>query len=585
MAIDAASVAVPGPTDPPNMTPSDSPAQGLIASMLAPVDPARPAFDLSPTGPAEGAATAPEGASSAAFHGDSEGTQQGATATGSGTPQKGIWRAWLLAGATRWAKGGGMQNKRLDLSKAKAQARQLKETRQVTVNKSDGLPSKSSSASGPGNKGLDGKKAPNGRGKDSKNSNGSAHQGPPGRSGRGAGTGPDGKSRDGKSGNSPKTPAGNNRDGKSPKLSKTDDPKRGHGAGGKNGAAGPAGGSGKNTAGGGTQRSGKDSKGHGGTDGRSPKGGDKSDGPSGKAPGAKGDTKGGPGSAGAAGTSGKPGATGAGSKGATDPAGKGSKVDLTKGPEKTPGQSGTAAAGQQPQQTGKPLSTKDSREAGYRDGTRAGRVVAHVQAYGDGFKDGRTDTEEAAAREKARLDEARDARKKARETSDEEQPVTTTATSADYHKPAEPIEVTGVTASHVLLGDGAGTDSMSRGEVRSLKSFERRLTIKAESMAKIAEGTKGLKAHAEGQAKRATQLREDAKGREGGEKLVAALTKLEEAAKVQAAKAEEIHKRAVRAAEGCRVVLTNAETRYGGIYKAVVDSDETVPAELAFYKG
>ncbi|MEU2873018.1 hypothetical protein ABZ769_28105 [Streptomyces olivoreticuli] len=277
--------------------------------------------------------------------------------------------------------------------------------------------------------------------------------------------------------------------------------------------------------------------------------------------------KGGTGTAGAPGRNGAPGSGG----------GSGSSVNGKGG---KPGQAqGQARAGQQ---NGKPFSTRESREAGYRDGTRAARVVAHAKAYRDGVKDGWGDTTEAAGREKVRLDKAHEERKNARE---KEQLVSGTGnSSADFHKP-EPIGVREVNGSHVLLGDGAAKESMSRGEVRSLKGFERRLTAKSASMTTIAEDTKGLKAHAEEQARKATRLLEDAKAVEGGEKLAAALARLEEAAKVQAGKAEEIHKRAVRAAEGCAVVLSNVETRYGGIYRAVVDSDETAPAELAFYKG
>ncbi|MFJ5294567.1 hypothetical protein [Streptomyces sp. NPDC088348] len=232
----------------------------------------------------------------------------------------------------------------------------------------------------------------------------------------------------------------------------------------------------------------------------------------------------------------------------------------------------------QPQKPGKPFSTRESRETGYRDGTRAAKAVAHAKAYRDGVKDGYTDTTEAADREKARLDKAHKERKALK---DKEQPVS--GSSADFHKP-EPIQVTGVTDTHVLLGDGASKGSLTRGEVRSLKGFERRLTERSASMTKAAEDTKGLKAHADDQAAKITKLLEQAKSVKGGEKLTGKLTKLEESAKTQAGKAEEIHKRAIRAADACRTVLANAETRYGGMYKAVVDSDETAPAELSFYQ-
>ena len=70
----------------------------------------------------------------------------------------------------------------------------------------------------------------------------------------------------------------------------------------------------------------------------------------------------------------------------------------------------------------------------------------------------------------------------------------------------------------------------------------------------------------------------------GGEKLVASLAKLADAAQVQATKAAEINKRAVRSQEACKTLTANTETRYGGIYKAVVDSPETSPAEMNYYR-
>ena len=84
---------------------------------------------------------------------------------------------------------------------------------------------------------------------------------------------------------------------------------------------------------------------------------------------------------------------------------------------------------------------------------------------------------------------------------------------------------------------------------------------------------------------RQLQILEQALAVEGGEKLAAVLGKLRDASKAQEMKAEELHTRTTRSAEAASVVLANAETRYGGIYQAVVESPETAPAELAFYKG
>lgn len=602
MATDAINPAVPGPSDPSDANAPRRPAGGLIASLLAPVAPARPTFDLTtPTG-AEGATDAAvTGVSSAAFHGTDEAAQQDSKTAATNAQKKGIWRAWMLAGAARWGRGGGTQNKRLDMKRAKAQAQQVKETRTVSINRTPAPLRGSSSGNSGGGKSLGSKGNSGGAVKGPQNSNGKAHQGPAGRSGNGAGTGPGGSGGRGPSGGrttngpagrdrnaspkSPKTDAGSGRTPKQEKTSltkggTTNSPKGSTGggsAGGKKGAPGPAGSPGK-SGGAGTSGSGGSGKGSGSTfttDGKGGKALAPKDNASGK------DTKQSPPQNGKQTTSndakdskGAPGTTPA----KTDDKTKVNlrKLNLRKGKTSTEG----AADQKTSQANGKRFSTRESRETGYRDGTRAAKVAAHTKAYRDGVKDGWTDTTTAADREKTRLDQAHQARIKAR---DEEKPVTGTQSSADYHEP-QPIGVKEVTATHVVLGDGAAKDSVTRGEVRTLKSFERRLTAKSDSMTKVAEMTKGMQAHAEEQAKKATKLLEDAKAVKGGEKLAGTLARMEEAARIQADKAKEIHKRAVRAAEACAVVLANVETRYDGMYKAVVDSDETAPAELHFYK-
>jgi hypothetical protein len=604
VASDAINPAVPGPADPPDANAPGRPAEGLIASLLAPVAPARPTFDLTAPAGAGGATDAAvTGVSSAAFHGTEEATQQDSKAAANSAQKKGIWRAWMLAGAARWGRGGGTQNKRLDMKKAKAQAQQVKETRTVSINRSPAPLSKGSfgaGSKGSSNKSLNSKGNSGGAVKGPQNSNGKAHQGPAGRSGNGAGTGPGGSGGRGPSGGrttngpggrgdsaspkSPKTDAGGRRTPKQEKTSltkggTTNSPKdtSGGSAGGKKGAPGPAGSPGKS---GGT--------GSGGSTGGSKGSGSGwfSSSKNGKTPAAKDaptskDTKQAP-------AQGDKTAKGKDTKAAptpgsaaTDPAktnGK-TKVNLLKRKRQTPDMAGQKSSPDTPA-NGKRFSTRESRETGYRDGTRAAKVAAHTKAYRDGVKDGWADTTQAADQQKSRLDEAHQARIKAR---DEEKPVTGIETSADYHQP-EPIGVKEVTTSHVVLGDGAARESLSRAEVRSLKGFERRLEAKTGTMTKIGEQTKSLKGHADEQAKKVTKLLEDAKAVKGGEKLAGSLAKLQEAAAVQAGKAEDIHKRAVRAAEGCGVALANVETRYGGMYKAVVDSDETAPAELRFYK-
>ncbi|MFE1767205.1 hypothetical protein ACFW81_23680 [Streptomyces angustmyceticus] len=632
MATATAPAAVPDPNDPPNTNTSNGPS-GLLASMLAPVEPARPAtFNIPAPTAGEGAGDeAVAGASSATYHGSEEttGTSRNNSAS---IDKKSIWRAWLLAGATRWGKGGGAHNKRLDMLKAKAAAHQVKEARQVSVNRSGGLlPGKGSAGSGAagnsggskGNSGggksasdASGKGPAKGPGNERRHSNGDAHKGSSGRSGGssgggagGAGRGPGGGGSAGSSGGGKGT---HGRGGVTPKSPKVEDASRNHGpkpsktdltkgkdrsrdgdaGGSKNGAPGPAGGTGKSGSNGGSAGGNRGTKNPGpGTGDGSGSGADTGkknkvnltkDRP------AKGDKH-----------SGKDGASG---KGPTTKPGKHGPVEAPSGKNTGPGAPATAGGkdpkdnqskgknGKDPKAqpgspaSGKPFSLKESRETGYRDGTRAAKAVAHAKAYRDGVKDGYHDVTEAADRQKAQLDKAHQERKKAQQTArDKETDVSAAGSSADHHKP-QPIEVKGIDAHNLRLGGGADKDSLTRGEVRSLKTFERRLQAKASAMKKIAETTKSLKAHAEAQASKATALMESARAVKGGTKLIAALVKTSDAAKAQAGQAEQIHKRAVRAADRCTAILANAQTRYGGMYKAVVDSDETSPAEMAFYQ-
>ncbi|MFD5899150.1 hypothetical protein [Streptomyces sp. NPDC060366] len=591
-----------GPANPPNQNLPGEPATGVLAGLLTPVDPARATFDLNPTAPATGPAGAADPAvahgSSDTFHGDSNSTQNDDKKGAKSAQEKSIWRAWLLAGASRWAKGGGVENKRLELKKARASAQQVKETRQVTMNRSGGLPSKGSnspSGAASGGKNSGGKGGQKTATKAPQKTSGSTHQGPSGRSpgsggkgpagGRGPGGGgvPGGKSgvRDSRTSKhdgakpSPVGAQGARKDGGAGRT----------GSGGKGGTGnGPAGSPSKGAVSGGSNKQPASKDGANGKPGKQP------DGQSGTTSEQQKDSKAPkkvlldkirPGKKDAAGSNGSAGKDGASAKETGGASGKPGETgkDTKGGPVAKGG--ADSKTGDEPK-TGKPFSTQAARETGYRDGSRAAQVFAQVKAYSDGAADGWTDQAEAAAREKERLDKAHQDRKNTR---DKEQPVTT-ATSADYHPPqtAQPIQVAGVTADHVFLGDNAARGSLSRGEVRTLKSFERRLEDKAANMTKVAEGTRGLKVHAEQQAKNVTRLREAATAVKGGDKHVAALVKLEEAANIQVGKADEIHKRAVRAADAATTVLANVRTRYGLMYKAVVDSDLTEPAELDFYR-
>lgn len=644
--------------------PAPAPAGGgWLAGTLAAVDPARPTFDLNPHAGADGqdgaAAALSTGGSSADFHNDGTTPANGSTGsgTGSGGQDKGVLRAFAHAAIERWRQGGQARLKTLDIQKERAKALQVKEARTSTVNRSEklvggttGTNTTNNASKGSDTKTSAAKKDHTSGGKTNSSGAGgrsgpAGHGGGAGRGGshhnnpqnRGTGSGGAG-SKDGSG--TAKQPSGKN------------DPKAG--GGGKNGPAGSSGsGAGKPGPQGNAGKPGKD--------GKTPTGGT-SNGTSGPA-GATGstgkdnkppvktfpkdtttdrpwkktpDTTSPKNAPGAPGATGGTGGTNTGPGKTPAPGGGTQPVDLKKNPDtkggtKTPPKPATGTdrpdlkktpgpakpdpkttPAQAPAPGGTTVNTQAAREAGYRDGSRAGKAAAHAAAYKDGVKDGWKDTKEAAARDKARLDQAHANRKQQQTPAKKqippkpptpplqtippkpttpppapdprtllmkpkEQPVTTPA-------PLTPVQVTGGSAANLYLGDGADRPTIGRGEVRTLKQYQRLLTAKCDRMTRVADGTKALQAHAEEQAKQVTKLREQAKAVQGGEKLVAALTRLEEAALIQARKAAEIHKRAVRGAENTRVLNANTETRYGGMYRAVVNSDETVPAKMTFYK-
>ncbi|MEU4301940.1 hypothetical protein, partial [Kitasatospora aureofaciens] len=159
------------------------------------------------------------------------------------------------------------------------------------------------------------------------------------------------------------------------------------------------------------------------------------------------------------------------------------------------------------------------------------------------------------------------------------------AGSPDAAATAEPVQHVHAGADSVTFAapDGAG-HTMSRGEVRTLKQFERRLAAKGQVLAKVAEGSKDIRATAVDQATRAQRLAEDAKQVKGGDRLVAMAQRLAERVQTLRAKAEQTEKGAERGTEAVKALASNAEKRHGVIYKAVVDSPLTSPAEREFYQ-
>lgn len=261
----------------------------------------------------------------------------------------------------------------------------------------------------------------------------------------------------------------------------------------------------------------------------------------------------------------------------------GAAKDPGKETAKTPKNAAKETPKDAPKTPTRDLPTRPTREAGYRDGYRAGRLLEHVKAYRDGTRDGYIDATTQGAHEKQALDAARARRQ---QTRTQEKPVTTpTAPAAPAPADVTPIEVTGVDADGVTLGAGADKPYLTRGEVRTMKAFEQRLTARAKRLAQIADRTKGLAAHAEDQAKKATGLADAARQVKGGQSLLPHLDKLAETARTQAAKADDLHTLTLRAAEHARLVIANVRRRDGAIYQAVIDSPETQPADMHFYQG
>ncbi|MEU7649898.1 hypothetical protein [Streptomyces huasconensis] len=227
-------------------------------------------------------------------------------------------------------------------------------------------------------------------------------------------------------------------------------------------------------------------------------------------------------------------------------------------------------------------------------------MVDHVKAYAQGTKDGYQDKKEENAKEHARLDQAHTDHKAKQQDPKQDDPkqkgTTVTGPSGQttviappdkgddgVSTDVKPLLVKEIDANTLSLGTDGARGSVSRKELRNFKQYERKLEAKEVHLIKVADACKSLQAAAEDEAKDCQKLAEQAKAVKGGEKLAAKLTKLADSAKAQAAEAAELHRSAKRAAEMCKVVLTNIGTRYAPLYKAVVDSDETKPAELRFY--
>ncbi len=584
MASETVPAAANGPHDP-----ATTPAPTGLAGALARIEPTRPdpsAFTLDPDNAASaGVGTTSSSTSSADYH-DTEPTPGPATTNGSGTggkgpqPREGAFKTLVRAVAERWRKGADIHIKRLDMQKARHQASQVKETRQVAVNNTPNPgPSRTQNSSGMGSGKGPGKANSGGTGKAPKNSsthsrdtsNGRSQNGPSGghRGGKGNSSGSAGDSS-----RRPQKDTGSRGSTDTPKTSKDTPSKKTDGKGGSGGSGTPGADSSKTPKPGTAGKDGKPGKdapttGSKGTDkvrltktDKTPKPGNDTDSKPSPGRNTSGDTSKGTGPTSASGdTEKKP--TTTGPDGTDKPRGEDTPKTGDKKPDPNPDPKTPT-----PSKKHRPPRTQPSREAGYRDGHRAARAIAHVQAYRDGTRDGWDDGRKQAAHDKTRLDTARTQRLKQREDT---MPTTGPA----------PIPVLGINSTHVTLPDGR---THTRGEIRNVKHFERLLTDKATDLQKVAEATKSLKTHAEEQAAGATRLAEQARAVEGGDKLIATLTRLHEQAALQAGIADALNARAVRATDSTNTLLTNIDTRYGQIYKAVCDSETDKPAQLFWYR-
>ncbi|MEU0216820.1 hypothetical protein ABZ281_17620 [Streptomyces sp. NPDC006265] len=571
-----------------------------MAALMAAVEPARPVTATGagarPDGDDPAAKADPDGVVDRSTPGiTSESFKAPQDLTGAGDAagaqhKEGVFKTLIRAGATRWAKGGGATNKRLDLAKARAGAHQVKETRTTTVMKSPGLPTRNGSggASGGGRN-----SGGNGGGNSGRNSSGNGSAGT-GRGGSGGATGGGGRGSSGSNGNSGsgggRGTSGNGGGGSSkdtsPKGAKDTSPKgaKDSGGKGKDGSSGNAGSGGK---------TGKDGKaGASGNGGGSTSGGS-SGGNSGSSKG-KADT-----GKGTKADLNKGGGSGQGSGGSSG-SGGGSGKNGGSGSSGGSGKNGNGAAGHSSNGTDNRTPLQRSREVGHGDGSAVRNVVDHVQAYAKGAKDGYQDKKEENGKEHARLDKAHTDHKAKQQDPKQDDPkqqgTTVTGPSGQtiviappdegddgVSTDVKPLLVKEIDANTLTLGTDGARGSVSRKELRNFKQYERKLEAKENHLIKVADACKSLEAAAEDEAKDCQELADQAKAVEGGEKLAAKLTRLADAAKAQATEAGELHKRAKRAAEMCKVVLTNIGTRYAPLYKAVVDSDETKPAELRFY--
>lgn len=263
------------------------------------------------------------------------------------------------------------------------------------------------------------------------------------------------------------------------------------------------------------------------------------------------------------------------------------KPDPTQPPQQPPAGPPTPPAPAPAAQQGKdkprkgPYTAQPAREKGFQAGAQLAADEADKAAFQDGYADGQQAIRDKADRDKAQMDAARDRTRGV-------PPVP--ATPPVPQTPPAPGPAPGgvqplgakVAGNTVHLSNGS---TMTRGEIRSLRGLTRFLAGKEAATHHIADECRQAQEVSAGRVQQIQGLIEKCQDPKvkAGKHLIASLQRLHEATQAQGIEAARMHANAQRGIEALRTLNRNAETRHGGVYKAVADSPESTPGERAFY--
>ncbi|MEV6679469.1 hypothetical protein AB0N09_21830 [Streptomyces erythrochromogenes] len=260
-------------------------------------------------------------------------------------------------------------------------------------------------------------------------------------------------------------------------------------------------------------------------------------------------------------------------------------------PEPTPGPPAPTGREDKVKPRKGPYTAQPAREEGFKAGARQAADEADKAAWRDGYADGQQAIRDKAARDKAQMDATRD-RTRGVPPVPAKPPVPPQTTTVPP-SPATPPVPPAPPAAVVPLGATVSGDTvrlstgktLTRGEVRSLRGFTRYLAGKQQESHQITDECQEAKTVSADRVNEIQALVEQCQDPKikGGKVLIGVLQRLHEATTVQALEAQQMHVSAQRGIEALRTLSHNAEARHGGVYKAVVDSPETSPAERAFY--